>query len=36
MSGGSPLRSSWLGRVDYIDGWRLQEAVATRVRAGGG
>ncbi len=35
MSGASVLRSSWLGRVDYIDGWRLQEAVATRVRAGG-
>jgi lipoyl(octanoyl) transferase len=35
MSGASPLRSSWLGRVDYLGGWRLQEAVATRVRAGG-
>jgi lipoate-protein ligase B len=34
MSGASPLRSSWLGRVDYLDAWRLQEAVATRVRAG--
>lgn len=34
MSGASPLHSSWLGRVDYLDGWRLQEAVATRVRAG--
>jgi lipoate-protein ligase B len=34
MSGASVLRSSWLGRVDYLDGWRLQEAVATRVRAG--
>jgi lipoyl(octanoyl) transferase len=34
MSGASPLRSSWLGRIDYLDGWRLQEAVATRVRAG--
>jgi len=34
MSGVSVLRSSWLGRVDYLDGWRLQEAVATRVRAG--
>jgi lipoate-protein ligase B len=32
--GGAPLRASWLGRVDYLDGWRLQEAVATRVRAG--
>jgi lipoate-protein ligase B len=28
------LRASWLGRVGYLDGWRLQEAVATRVRAG--
>lgn len=34
MSGASTLRSTWLGRVDYLDGWRLQEAVATRVRAG--
>jgi lipoate-protein ligase B len=34
MSGASVLRSSWLGRVDYLGGWRLQEAVATRVRAG--
>lgn len=34
MSAVSPLRASWLGRVDYLDGWRLQEAVATRVRAG--
>ena len=34
MSGASVLRSSWLGRVEYLDGWRLQEAVATRVRAG--
>jgi len=34
MSGVSHLRSTWLGRVDYLDGWRLQEAVATRVRAG--
>ncbi len=33
--GFSPLRASWLGRVPYLDGWRLQEAVATRVRAGG-
>lgn len=29
------IRASWLGRVPYLDGWRLQEAVATRVRAGG-
>jgi lipoyl(octanoyl) transferase len=27
--------ASWLGRVPYLDGWRLQEAVATRVRSGG-
>jgi len=30
-----PLLATWLGRVDYVDGWRLQEAVATRVRSGG-
>ena len=29
------LAASWLGRVGYLDGWRLQEAVATRVRSGG-
>jgi lipoyl(octanoyl) transferase len=34
MSSDSLLRSSWLGRVHYLGGWRLQEAVATRVRAG--
>src|SRR5436189_4429158 len=34
MSDVSALRSTWLGRVDYLGGWRLQEAVATRVRAG--
>ena len=34
MSGASPLQSAWLGRVDYLDAWRLQSAVATRVRAG--
>ena len=34
MSGASPLRSAWLGRVDYLDAWRLQSAVASRVRAG--
>ena len=34
MSGASPLRSTWLGRVDYLDAWRLQNAVATRVWAG--
>ena len=31
----SELRATWLGRVGYLEGWRLQEAVATRVRAGG-
>jgi lipoate-protein ligase B len=34
MSAVSALRSTWLGRVDYVDGWRLQDAVATRVREG--
>lgn len=29
------LVSTWLGRVGYVAGWRLQEAVAARVRAGG-
>lgn len=29
------LVATWLGRVPYLDGWRLQEAVASRVRAGG-
>jgi lipoate-protein ligase B len=28
------LAAAWLGRVAYLDGWRLQEAVASRVRAG--
>ena len=32
MSGA--LHTTWLGRVPYLDAWRLQEAVATRVRAG--
>jgi lipoyl(octanoyl) transferase len=31
----SELVATWLGRVGYVDGWRLQEAVATRGRAGG-
>lgn len=31
----SELVAAWLGRVGYVDGWRLQEAVATRVRGGG-
>ena len=34
MSAGSVLRSTWLGRVEYVDGWRLQEAIAARVRSG--
>ena len=32
---GSSLHATWLGRVPYVDAWRMQEAVATRVRAGG-
>jgi len=35
VSMSSALRATWLGRVPYVDAWRLQEAVATRVRAGG-
>ncbi len=31
----SLLRASWLGRLPYLEGWRLQEAVAARLRAGG-
>lgn len=31
----SELAATWLGRVGYVEGWRLQEAVATRVRSGG-
>jgi len=34
MSVADPLRSAWLGRIDYLEAWRLQNAVATRVRAG--
>ena len=34
MSVADPLRSAWLGRIDYLEAWRLQTAVATRVRAG--
>jgi lipoyl(octanoyl) transferase len=34
MSGADPLRAAWLGRIDYLEAWRLQNAVATRVRAG--
>src|SRR2546425_3875561 len=33
--GAAVLAATWLGRVDYLAGWRLQEAVATRVRGGG-
>lgn len=29
------LVATWLGRVPYLDAWRLQEAIATRVRRGG-
>jgi lipoyl(octanoyl) transferase len=29
------LRATSLGRVGYLDGWRLQEAVAVRLAAGG-
>ena len=29
------LVATWLARVGYVEGWRLQEAVAARVRAGG-
>lgn len=29
------LIATWLERVGYVEGWRLQEAVAARVRAGG-
>src|SRR5256885_9331874 len=29
------LHATWLGRVPYVDAWRIQEAVATRVREGG-
>jgi len=29
------LRATWLARTDYLDAWRRQEAVATRVRSGG-
>jgi len=32
---GSSLHATSLGRVGYIAAWRLQEAVAARIRAGG-
>jgi lipoyl(octanoyl) transferase len=31
---GRPLVATWLGRQRYLEAWRLQEAVATRVRCG--
>ena len=33
-SASSTLRATWLGRTGYVDAWRLQEAVASRVRSG--
>lgn len=33
MSG--PLVATWLGRTEYLEAWRLQEAIASRVRVGG-
>lgn len=33
MSG--TIVATWLGRRPYLDAWRLQEAIASRVRAGG-
>ena len=30
----SSLAAAFLGRVDYLEGWRLQEGIAARVRAG--
>lgn len=35
MASRADLRVTWLGRRPYLESWRLQEAVATRVRAGG-
>ena len=35
VDGARPLVTTWLGRQPYLEAWRLQEAVATRVRAGG-
>ncbi|HYK97282.1 MAG TPA: lipoyl(octanoyl) transferase LipB [Candidatus Acidoferrales bacterium] len=34
MSASNVLAASLLGRIGYLDGWRLQEAVAGRVRDG--
>ena len=33
MSRAEVLRATWLDQVQYLDGWRLQDAVAARVRA---
>jgi lipoate-protein ligase B len=30
-----PIVATWLGRTEYLGAWRLQEAIASRVRAGG-
>jgi lipoyl(octanoyl) transferase len=30
-----PIVATWLGRTEYLDAWRLQEAIASRVRDGG-
>src|SRR5688572_15915143 len=30
-----PIVATWLGRTEYLDAWRLQEAIASRVRGGG-
>src|SRR2546421_3420175 len=32
---GRPVPATGLGRGSYVDGWQMQEAVATRVRDGG-
>lgn len=34
FASGGTLRAAWLGRARYLEAWRLQEAVASRVRAG--
>jgi lipoyl(octanoyl) transferase len=31
----SELRTTALGRIGYVEGWRLQEAIATRLAGGG-
>jgi lipoate-protein ligase B len=30
-----PIVATWLGRTEYLHAWRLQEAIASRVRVGG-